>query len=382
MKIKDYLSCLPVWLFLIPYFSYGAELTISVQFPDKTPGVGIKVQQVQLARYGIHNKLLGVTDENGQIKFQFQDKRNTESRFGYGVHRFVIMTEKYSWDVSDLFYWNLDSKDKEELRLKGIPAYDYYKQVMSRSKSNWSIGKLIKVRKDDLLEWKVILDKGRNVEVKVIDQFKEPVRNRIFSVSLNLEALSHTGRGGGIPMFKIQTDKRGRVNLSNVGDFFYSFDNGGRHPKFKDQYIYCAPNAYFWTGIVKAFLKRKQEEVVYHKCIPQNATFVVTDKKTGEIITNAQILGVTLFSTQRQGGPLGYTDVNGCGEYICRKFYTKHLVQFGVAKEGYKTYLLDVKEFVSGKIFEIALESQPEKTRSLNGKEFQPVGILNGKENR
>ncbi len=100
----------------------------------------------------------------------------------------------------------------------------------------------------------------------------------------------------------------------------------------------------------------------------------------GEIITNAQILGVRLFSTQRQGGPCGYTDVNG--EFISRKFYTEHLVQFGVAKEGYKTYLLDVKEFVSGKIFEIALESQPEKTSSSNGKELQPVGIFNGKENR
>lgn len=382
MKIKDYLRCLPVWLFLIPYFSYGAELTISVQLPDKTPGIGVKVQHVQLERYDIHNKLLGVTDENGQIKFQFQEKRNTESRFGYGVHRFVVITEKYRWEVSDLFYWNLDSNDKEELRLKGIPAFDYYKRRISEPNSNWSTGTLIKVRNDDRLEWKVILDKGRNVEVKVTDQFKEPVRDRIFSVSLNLEALSHTGRGGGIAMFNIQTDEKGCVNLSNVGDFFYSFEIGAHHPKFKDQYIYCAPDVNYWTGIVKAFLKRKHEEVVYHRCIPKNTAFVVTDKKTGEIITNARILGVRLFSTQRQGGPLGYTDVNGCGEYICRKFYTEHLVQFGVAKEGYKTYLLDVKEFVSGKIFEIALESQPEKARSLNGKELQPVGILNGKENR
>jgi len=369
MKINDYMSYLPVWLFLIPCFSYGAELTICVQFPDKTPGVGIKVQQVQLARYGIHNKLLGVTDENGRIKVQFQEKRNTLSRFGYGVHRFVIMTEKYRWEVSDLFYWNLDSNDKEELRLKGISAYDSYKQRMSNPNSNWSIGKLIKVRNDDRLEWKVILDKGTNVEVKVIDQFKEPVRNRIFSVSLDLGALSHTGFGSEIPMFKTQTDEKGCFKLSNIGDFFYSFDISGHHHhlNLKDQYIYCAPDAYFWTGIVKTLFQRKQEEVIYHRCIPKNVTFVVTDKKTGGTITNAQIFPIMLFPSSRQGGHWGYTDVNG--EYISRKFYTEHVVQFGVAKEGYKTYLLDIKEFVAGKIFHIALESQSEKKCSSNEKE-------------
>jgi len=341
-----------LWLLVGSCISFGAELTISVRYPDKTPAKGVKVHQLQLERPGRTSYLLGATDEKGEIKAKFEEEKSSyENLHGYGVYRYVVMPENYRWEVSDLFYRNKYPWSEKVLHMTGVWPYEDYKKRMSRPKTNWSVGKLVQLKRGSQIRWEVSLNKGRNVEVSVVDQFNKPVRNKKLSVSLDLEALSHTGRGGEIPMYKVWTDDNGRFDIANAGIFFYSFD--------LQDHRYCAPDVSFWTGIARSKFEQDKETLVYHKCIGKSVTFVVTDKKTGNPIPEARIFVVKLFPNCRQGGPFGYTDING--EYISRKFYTEHVIEFGVAKDGYEPWVNDIEEFVAGKTYKISLEPKSKK---------------------
>jgi hypothetical protein len=256
------------------------------------------------------------------------------------------MPEDHRWEVSDLLYWSKAPWNEEVLVKTGVSHCQHYQERMSGPKSNWSIGELVQVGIDREVRWEVTLAKGPNVEVSVLDQFNEPLRNRSFSVFLDLEALSHTGRGGEIPIFDVRTDDKGQFSLSNIGMFFYSFDLG-----YTDRY--CAPNASVWTSVVSARFEENQGKLVYHRCVGSRATFVVTDEQTGCPIASASILQMRQFPNSRGGITIGHTDTNGV--YTTEAFYTEHVVSFGAIAEGYEPYFLGIEAFVSDKTYEIPL---------------------------
>ncbi len=357
MKIRYYIASSLLWSSLVPASGLSAGLMISVKYPCGMPAKSIKVQEVQLERQRIYNRLLGATDDNGTIETEFEVKPRKDCKGevprGYGIYRYVVMPDNYRWEVSDLYYWNKEPSGNEVVRETNVSDYQSYERLIAgrtkkRRKSNWVIGNLVKVKKSDRIEWEVVLDKELDVTVSVSDQFGEPVRNETLSISLDLEALSHTGWGGGIPMFDVQTNGEGCFNLANTGQFFYSCD-------LRD-HRYYAPGFSYWTGIVPRMFDNNEATLVYHRCEERNVTFVVTDKCTGKPVPQAQIFQVKSFRSTRQGGPFGYTDVNG--EYISRKFYTDHVVEFGVAKEGYEPWIKDIKEFRPGATYTISLEPQ------------------------
>jgi hypothetical protein len=342
MKI---VSLLILLLLSAPYRIFGTELTIAVSYPENTPARGIRVQQVQMERPDPRSILLGITDENGEIKVMFEQKPNSESRHGYGAYRYVLMPENFRWEVSDLFCWSRKPPDEEEKAGMRVKPCSDYEDRMSDAKSNWSLGKLVEVGTDSRLRWEVTLKKGRNVDVTVVDQDGNPLSRKSFAVSLNLEALSHTGWGGEIPMFNVQTDGKGRFSLANVGMFLYSFDL--QDPQ------YCAPDVRYWTGIVRGKFDQDQGRLAYHRCIGKSVTFIVTDAKTGDPISNASVNIALSYSFTTQGGPIGRTDING--EYTTKNFYTEHVREFGVSKEGYEPCMFSIEEFIPGKIYEISL---------------------------
>lgn len=357
MEIRYYIVFSLLLSSPVPTRGLGAELKISVKYPDGAPAKGIKVQEVQLERQRIYNRLLGSTDDNGTVEVEFEAKPRKDCKGevprGYGVYRYVVMPDNYRWVVSDLYYWNKGASGDKLVRETNVWDYESYERLIARRikkrrKSNWLIGKLAKVKKSDRISWEVVLNKGSDVTVSVNDQFGEPVRNETLSVSLDLEVLSHTGWGGGIPMFDVQTNGEGCFNLANTGQFFYTCD-------LRD-HRYYAPGFSYWTGIVPKMFDNNEATLVYHRCEERNVTFEVTDKRTAKPVPQAQIFQVKSFRSTRQGGPFGYTDVNG--EYISRKFYTEHVVEFGVAKDGYEPWVKDIKEFIPGATYTISLEPQ------------------------
>ena len=278
MEIRYYIVFSLLWSSLVPAIGVGAELTISVNYPDGTPAKGIEVQEVQLERQRIYNRLLGTTDDNGIIEVEFEAKPRKDCRGevprGYGVYRYVVMANDYRWVVSDLYYWNKGTSGNEVVRETNVSDYQLYERLIARRikkrrKSNWVIGNLVGVKKSDRISWEVVLNKGSDVTVSVNDQFGEPVRNETLSVSLDLEALSHTGWGGEIPMFDVQTNSEGCFNLPNAGQFFYSIDLHDNK--------YCAPSVRHWTGVVRSKFDQGKGTVVYHRCKENNVIFVVTD---------------------------------------------------------------------------------------------------------
>ena len=64
-------------------------------------------------------------------------------------------------------------------------------------------------------------------------------------------------------------------------------------------------------------------------------------------------MGTAGFCISIQSGPLGpqaVTDANGI--YTSDDFCTKHMVEFGAFKEGYKQNMISIDRFVPGKTFE------------------------------
>lgn len=363
MRIGNCLTCLALCLFFTPSVGLTAQLTIIVRYPDKTPAKGIRVHEVQLERHRIYNRFIGATDNNGTINVEFEQKPRKDCKGkvprGYGIYRYVIMPANYRWEISDIYYWNKEPYSNEVLHQTGVwPVEDYEKRMHKRKevglspKSNWSRGRLVKVHPDSQIRWEVTLNKGKNVHVSVVDQFNEPVRNKKLSVLLDLDSLSHSGFGGEIPMFKVKTDAKGRFNLSHTGEFFYSFDliRAYGSPGKK----YCAPEAYCWTTRTKLKIEKDKEKILYHRCIGKIATFIVTDSQTGNPIAKAQVWPLISFTTCAQGGSLGFTDNNGV--FTTNEFYTEHVLKFGVFKEGYKEWLVDIEQFVPGKTYMISLE--------------------------
>jgi len=358
-KSMEQVRCLltPCLLFIISN-GLSAELSIIVRYPDKTPAKGIKVHEVQLERQRLYNRVLGITDDNGTINIEFEQKPRKdcmgETPRGFGVYRYVVMPDNYRWEISDIYYWNKEPYDEEVLRETNVFPYESYQDKVAgyakrQEKSNWSIGKLVRLQKSDHIKWEVILKKGRDVTISVVDQFEEPIKNTKITIYLDLGALSHTGMGGEIPMFDVQTDDEGNLLLSNAGNFYYSFELHSR-----EKWKYYVPDVYCWSTVLQEKFKQNKGKLIYHKCIGKSLTITVTDKQTGEPISKASILKVMLFPSTRQGGPFGYTDING--KYTTENFYTEYVVEFGVTKTGYKPYMMPIEQFVPGKTYEISLE--------------------------
>lgn len=58
MKIRYYIASSLLWSSLVPASGLSAGLIISVKYPCGMPAKGIKVQEVQLERQRIYNRLL------------------------------------------------------------------------------------------------------------------------------------------------------------------------------------------------------------------------------------------------------------------------------------------------------------------------------------
>lgn len=335
----------PLFMFLIFFvtnISWGAELTISVLNPDKTPANNIKVQEVQLARYSRRprNHLLGVTDEKGELKVRFAEKPDDadNTRVYEFIYRYVVMPEDYRWEISDIYGHTYPAKDT-------IPS-------LNRDNENWSIGKKIIIEENTQLKWEVILRKGENITVEVVDQFNEPLKDKQLSIILDLQILSHTGLGGEIPISKVDTDSKGYFMIPNAGDFYYTIG-------IPNQNQYIAPDInYLSSYLTKKFAKDEANKLVYQKRIGKKMTIIVIDSKTGKPVSDASILEVISYPSAIQGGPMGKTDIHG--EYKNKNFYTEHVVKFGVSKEGYKDHWIPMEQFVPDTVYKISLEPESE----------------------
>lgn len=331
-------------LFLISSDAMSAEININVSYPDGKPARKVKVQEVGLERGDIHSNLLGVTDSQGKINATIKLKPaivpNDLKGFYSYAYRYVVMPENFKWEVSDI-YWT---------RFPDINT-DSYQRYLSGSK-NWSIGKKVKISEDTKIQWNVILRKNPDIKVNFRDQQNEPITNMRLSVNLDLQAQSHTGFGGEISIFDTYTDDKGSITIHNPSNFFYSFELPYTN-------LYSDPNLNYFSDTVMKRLVDGENIVRFHKSIGKQIEVIVKDKLTGRPVSGANLIVMMDFGFMNQGGPLGpeiITDTNGI--YKSDKFYTEHVVEFGVSKEGYKPFLISIDNFLPGSVNEFLLEPE------------------------
>lgn len=163
------------------------------------------------------------------------------------------------------------------------------------------------------------------MEVLVCDDLGYRIRNAEIAVSLDLEALSHTGFGGEIPFGEFTTDDNGRFTIPNAGDFSYTFDI--RKPG------YIAPDEPAFTQRLQKRLSRSPATVVYHRLVNIPLTVVVTDAASGKPIPNATIVQVVSFPTWAEGAPIGKT--NHLGRLHTDSFHPEHTAWISAKADGY-----------------------------------------------
>ena len=339
-----------------PSWSSGAELQIRARYPDGTPAEGIPVREVQLERQRIYNRAIGATDSDGHLIVRFEARARKDCRGdvprGYGLYRYLLMPESRPWQLSDICYWNTDDVAQHT----GVFEYESYKRYIGlargrKERSNWLVGGLVRLLQPEPVVWDIILEKGQDTKVSVLDQFGDPIGNARLEVFLDAEARTHTGYGGEIPIFKAHTNQDGTLTLPSTGQFYYSFKLHSASGR------YCAPNLAYYSDVVRERFSGTTGQISYHRCLPKNIAFIVTDHDTGKPIANGSIYELVAFAASRQGGPIGHTDLRG--SYISNEFYAEHVVEFGVRKEGYKPRSFSIDQFVPGKTYKVEL--QPEE---------------------
>ncbi len=337
--------------------TFAAEILITVKYPDGKPAKGIKVREVGLGNGNMKNELVGVTDDSGRIKTQIElepsetEQKKDLQKYPQGsyyeyAYRYVVMPDNYRWEVSDI-YWSTYPEAEADSYPKGFYTHA----------ENWSIGKQIRLSQKSSINWTVILRKGPSFRVRLEDQHGKPIKKKQVSVFLDLQARSHTTRGGEIAMFESYTDDQGYITVHNADNYYYSFD-------LLNQNQYTTPGLDYSSTVVMKKLQGRGDKVIYHKCIENEIVIIVRDKVTGKPIQAAYIVGSEEFLTgtlplRGQLGPDALTDVNGI--YKSNNFCTEHMVEFGAYKEGYKPDLISIHKFVSGNTYEFLLEPESKK---------------------
>jgi len=119
------------------------------------------------------------------------------------------------------------------------------------------------------------------------------------------------------------------------------------------------PDLDYWSNTITQRLEDGDNVITFHKCIKKPLRVVVWDKVTGEPVSGASITITERFAGAIQGGPLGagiVKDANGI--YMSDDFCTDHLVEFGVAKKGYRPSLMSIDNYIPGNLYRFRLEPE------------------------
>lgn len=311
-----------VGILCLSMLSAGAapSVNIVVKAEDGRPLSGIAVTLAELERPYIDVAAAGVTDTQGRFALAFEDRESTrDGDRGYGVYRFVLTPRDRPWALSDLYVWYRDPADSA--RYVGPSSW----RGTTHGESNWQYGERRVLAPGETVEWVVTLPEKRPVEVLVRDDLGYGIRQAEIAVSLDLEALSHTGFGGEIPLGAFTTGDDGRFTIPNAGDFSYTFDI--RKPG------YIAPHEPAFTQRLQQRLSNRSTTIIYHRLVNASLTVVVTDAASGEPIPGATILQVIYFPSTAQGGPIGKT--NHQGRFHTDSFHPEHTAWIGADADGY-----------------------------------------------
>jgi hypothetical protein len=329
------------------------RLLIEVRHPDGRPASGVKIQLVQLTRSFPRNLLVGTTDEKGEFKMRFESGiSKDDEHYGWGVYRFVLMPADSRWELSDIYYWNQYSPSDEA----GIGPEESYRSMSAEKKTNWSFGNVTRLQQAETQTWKVSLQRGEDIMVSAIDQFGHALPRSKFRVFLDTDMLSHTGGGGEVPMFSLQSNERGQILVPHAADFFYSFDYECTEVS-AGQCEYCSPDvAFYFTTVVTDKINPTSATIVYQKRIPRSISITVVNKSTRKPIPGATINEIVSFNSAAMGGPIGSTDQNG--HFQTDSLFTEHVLSIGAYKEGYLDYKLDMKDFRPGVAYVFELQQK------------------------
>jgi hypothetical protein len=327
--------------------SQAYELLVRVKTPDHAPASGIKVQRVLLIHQEMDNALAGITDEKGELRIPFEGRQTVMDGTGWGKHRFVLMPEKYRWEVSPMYFWTCPPLTHEDAIHEQLWEFNSLKDPNNLCTGNSRYGDTVWVEPDKPLIWDVTLNPGRDVTVQVSDQHGKPVPNATLKMELDLQAPTHTGRGGEIPLPYVKTDAKGHFKLARAGDFFYSFTL--EVPR------YFAPDFGWLHNSVEAQFASRKGKLVFHKCALMRLSIRVTEKNTGLPIEKAELEAVDKDGCRLIPQPFGVTDADGW-------FKTKDFDLFdfsasiSVAKTGYKYATLDLHGLDTSAVHFVTLE--------------------------
>ncbi len=350
MKLLFFLLalCLPSARTPITHGLMDTELLIQVRLPDGSAAKGIKVQQIQLERTSPRpqNYMCGLTNSDGELLIRFISMQSMgDDRNGYGIYRFVLMPQNLRWELSDIYYWNKSPWDDQVFMETNIWSSEIYQEQMrtaENARTNWSYGNLTRFTAGARHYWQARLQTGEDARVTVKDQNGSPLPNKNFSVFLDAGVLSHTGKGGEIPILKVQTDESGVMTLPHASDFWYSFELLGTAE-------YCRPDAPVFESTVNGKISGAAGTIRYFKRIPRSVTIMVRDKSTQAAIADAEIREVVSFNSMAQGGPIGKTGADG--RFATESLFTEHVLQLLVRKDGYEEFKFDMKDFVPGSTY-------------------------------
>jgi hypothetical protein len=287
--------------------------------------------------------MCGMTNSEGELAIRFATMQSQgDDRNGYGLYRFVLMPENLRWELSDIYYWNKDPWSDQvfmETNIWSSEVYQEQKRSPENANTNWAFGNLVRFTTGARHYWQVQLQSGNDARMLVEDQNGLPLSNKNLSVFLDLGVLSHTGRGGEIPISTTRTDAAGRLILQHAGTFWYSFNLEGTDE-------YCRPDAPFLDTVVTARFTDGAGTIRYLKRVPRSVTIFVRNKATNSSIAGASIGEIVRFNSMAQGGPIGKTGPDG--RFSTDRLFTEHVLQLTASMEGFEDYSFDMKGFVPG----------------------------------
>ncbi len=328
------------------------ELLVRVKTPDHAPASGIKVQRVLLLHQSWDNALAGITDEKGELKIPFEGKQTYADGSGCGEYRFVLMPEKYRWEVSPKYFWTYPPQTQETANHNQLWEFNDLKDPNNVREGNSRYGDTIWVDPEKPLIWDVTLNPGRDVTVKVSDQHGKPVPNATLKMELDLQAPTHTGWGGEISLPDVKTDAKGHFKLARAGDFFYTFTLALAG--------YLAPDFGWHFNSLDARFTGTRGAVVFHKCAIMRLSIRVVDKDSGLPVEKAEFWAM---DSKKDGllvdAPIGTTDKDGrfrMDDFDLADFSAG----INVEKAGYTKEFIDLHGFDSSIDYLVTLEPSKE----------------------
>ena len=316
--------------------SRAYELLLRAKTPDGTPATGVKVQKVLLVHNEMDNTEAGVTDDKGELRIPFEGRKTVTDETGWGEYRFVLMPEKYRWEVSPKYFWTYPPRTQENATEDQRWGFNSLKDPDDVRPGNSRYGDIVWVDPDKPLIWDVTLKPEREVTVEVTDQHKQPVPNASLGMQVDLQAPTHTGFGGEIPLPDVTTDAKGQFKLVNAGDFFYTFTLNAPH--------YLSPDFGWWRNSLDAQFAGNSGELVFHKCALMRLSIRALDKNTSLPIDKAGLEAVGKDGCRLIPQPFGVTGADGW--YRTKDFdLSDFSASIAVGKEGYKYATVDLQGF-------------------------------------